>query len=217
MKLRRLFGRLPFSPNLARTPSKIALGVSLLTFLTTYQPAFEIPPLKKAVVRAQNVQEQQISVLEVQIQFQLPHAGYLSTYFSSFHPGIDLAASLNMPIQPIAPGLVQEAGFNFFGLGNTVVINHGYGYKSTYAHLGKIYVKKNQSVDADSLIGKVGLTGHTSGPHTHLEVSKDGKNIDPLTILPPIRILPQTEDFFVYQNQTAEIKVDFRDKLKTSL
>jgi hypothetical protein len=134
--------------------------------------------------------------------FQLPHEGYITTPFSSFHPGIDLCTGLGMPIKPIAKGVVISAGFNFFGLGLVVEVDHGNGYRSLYAHMGKVYVEAGKEVNENSFLGEVGLTGNTSGPHTHLEVSKDGTKIDPRLILPEIRGYPKEEDFAKIQSAT---------------
>lgn len=120
------------------------------------------------------------------IQFQIPHQGVITTYFSWVHPGIDLAAPFGTPIHPIAPGTVIKAGWDNTGYGNMVEIDHGNGYKSLYAHMDKIMVKVGQSVTDSDEIGDIGITGNTTGPHTHLEISKDGTRINPLTVLPPI-------------------------------
>lgn len=174
---------------------KFTLGIICLTFFLNYQPAFQIPPLKTNLVHAQTEQSQVIQSQASLVDFQLPHPGYISTHFSSYHPGIDLATGLGMPIKPIAKGTVVDTGFNFWGLGLMVVVDHGQGYKSTYGHMGKIYVSKGQEVGTSDYLGEVGLTGHTSGPHTHLELAKDNVNIDPLTVLPKIRDYPEASDF----------------------
>lgn len=167
--------------------TKLFLGVIFLSFLAGYQPAFSFPPIKVAkAYAADSVQTNSVIPAQVPIQFSLPHQGYISTYFSSFHPGVDIATGLGMPIHPIAPGTVVNQGFNFWGLGLTVEIDHSLGYKSVYAHMGKIYTHVGQKVSASDLIGEVGLTGNTSGPHTHLEISKDGVNFNPLTVLPKL-------------------------------
>ncbi len=196
---------LPTFPKSASVLTKIALGVFLAAFILSYQPQFSLsfPPLKKSVVLAQTEQFQVVNPQPQPISFQLPHPGYITTHFSSYHPGIDLCSGLGMPIKPVAKGTVINAGFDFWGLGLTVEIDHGNGFKSLYAHLGKIYVKKNQQVSESDLIGEVGLTGHTSGPHTHLEISKDGKNFDPLSVLPKVRDYPEESDFIVYNSSPS--------------
>ncbi len=134
--------------------------------------------------------------------FQLPHPGYITTTFSAYHPGIDLCIGLGMPIKPIAKGVVSEAGYNFWGLGLMVEVDHGNGFKSLYAHMGKIYVNKGKEVNTDDLLGEVGMTGHTSGPHTHLELTYNNQKIDPRPLLPEIRSYPKEEDFIVHQSST---------------
>ena len=157
--------------------------------LLGYQPTLAIPPISQNKVLAQNVQTQDIKA-EVLPPMNLPHPGYLSTRFSRWHPGIDLAAGLGMPIHPIYKGVVVEVNFSFWGLGNHVVITHSNGYKSIYGHMGRIYVKKEDIVTSSNILGEVGLTGNTSGPHTHLEIYKNDKAIDPLNTLPSIQDYP---------------------------
>ena len=189
---------LPFLDKL-RFPNfvlKVKLGVLLLcsTFLLDYQPTLAFPPIKRNVVYAEIVQEQSVSIETSPVVFQLPHPGYITTRFSNYHPGIDLCSGLGMPIKPISKGTVVEAGYSFFGLGLVVEVEHENGYRSLYAHMGKIYVNKGDFVDSENYIGEIGMTGNTSGPHTHLELTKDGKKIDPLLILPEIRDYPAEED-----------------------
>jgi hypothetical protein len=188
---------------------KLKLGGLLLclSFLLNYHPAFTFPPVKSNIAYAEITQEQKVNSEATPVIFQLPHPGYITTTFSNYHPGIDLCSGLGMPIKPIAKGTVVEAGFNFFGLGLVVEVEHEAGYRSLYAHMGKIFVTKGQTVDENNFLGEIGMTGHTSGPHTHLEVSKDGKKIDPLLILPEIRRYPKEEDFAVIQSATPSAVV----------
>lgn len=183
---------------------KFKLGALLLCllFLLDYQPTLAFPPVKRNVVFAQITQEQSVASQTAPVTFQLPHPGYITTHFSTYHPGIDLCSGLGMPIKPVAKGTVVEAGYNFFGLGLVVEVEHQAGYRSLYAHMGKIYVNRGQKVEAGDFLGEIGMTGHTSGPHTHLEISKDSKKIDPLLILPEIRNYPAQEDFAITQSAT---------------
>lgn len=158
-----------------------------------YYPTFGIPPIKQSYVFAES-QEQKGEVIASAFSkpLILPHPGYLSTKFSSWHPGIDIATGLGMPIHPIIDGEVTHAGFDIFGLGNYIVVSHQNGFVSKYAHVGKIYVKKGDKVTTENILGEVGLTGHTSGPHTHLEITHNGESVDPVRLLPALPDMPIT-------------------------
>lgn len=171
------------------TQLAIILSISL-TFLG-YYPTFAIPPVKRSSVKAAYQETKgEIIAQSFSKPLILPHPGYLSTIFSLYHPGIDIAAGLGMPIHPVISGEVLTVGRDLFGLGNYVELAHEKGYKSKYAHLGKIYVKTGQKVDAENILGEVGLTGNTSGPHTHLEITQNGKYINPEPLLPWLPNLP---------------------------
>lgn len=163
----------------------IFLGI-FLNLITVY-PSFAIPPIKKSTVKAQ-IQEQRGEIIAASFSkpLILPHPGFISTKFSDWHPGIDLASGFGMPIHPIIDGVVEETGRDLFGLGNYVVMAHENNLKSKYAHIGKIYVKAGQTITSENMLGEVGITGRTSGPHTHLEITLNGIFIDPEKLLPEI-------------------------------
>jgi len=118
---------------------------------------------------------------------QLPLEKFrLTQNFHLFHPAIDLAAPIGTPIKPIAAGSISITSQNNFGLGNYVVIKHGASFYSVYAHLNEIKVEINQEVTKDTIIGTVGNTGFSTGPHLHLEIIVDNQKINPLTVLPKI-------------------------------
>ncbi|HWA52272.1 MAG TPA: M23 family metallopeptidase [Patescibacteria group bacterium] len=119
-------------------------------------------------------------------QIQIPvNFWYISQFFTSYHPGIDLPNAYGNPIKSIASGTVEFAGYTTDGYGNEVLIDNGNGMESLYAHLSKIFVKKGDTVDMNTIIGLIGATGHATGPHLHLEIHINGKAVNPLTILPP--------------------------------
>lgn len=101
---------------------------------------------------------------------------------ASFHPGLDFQGSVGSVVFATASGLVEYAGWDS-GYGNCVVIDHGDGYKTRYAHLSRLFVKTGQMVDQHQRIGDVGSTGRSTGPHLHYEIIKDGRTIDPETML----------------------------------
>ena len=170
----------------------LTIVIGIFLNLLGYYPTFDIPPIKRSVVLAQ-VQEQKGKVISISFSkpLTLPHPGYLSTRFSSYHPGIDIAAGLGMPIHPVIDGVVEESGHDIFGLGNYVVVTHEKGFKSKYAHMGRIFVRVGDKVSSDNILGEVGLTGHTSGPHTHLEITLNGNFIDPQKLLPELPDMPR--------------------------
>jgi murein DD-endopeptidase MepM/ murein hydrolase activator NlpD len=118
---------------------------------------------------------------------QLPLEEFrLTQKFHLFHPAIDLAAPIGTPIRPVAAGKVSITNHNNFGLGNYLVIKHGAEFYSVYAHLNEIKVEVNQEVTKDTVIGAVGNTGFSTGPHLHLEIIVDNQKVNPLTVLPKI-------------------------------
>jgi murein DD-endopeptidase MepM/ murein hydrolase activator NlpD len=103
--------------------------------------------------------------------------------YSFFHPGIDLDGITGDPIRPILRGKVVIIENSRFAYGKSVIVDHGNGISSRYAHLSKIEVTEGQDVTKDTKIGEMGATGRSFGDHLHLEVYQDGKAINPLTML----------------------------------
>jgi len=101
------------------------------------------------------------------------------TGYKRFHAGIDIGNKTGTPIYATADGVVQSTSRGS-DLGKLITINHGYGYKTRYGHLSKIEVKRGQKVRRGDLIGLMGSTGYSTGPHLHYEVRKDGKAVNPL-------------------------------------
>lgn len=116
-------------------------------------------------------------------QFVWPTQGVITQYFSWYHPGIDIANSAE-PLDVAADsGVVIHAGWDNTGYGNMVFIDHENGYRTLYGHLSIISVVVGQHVNKGDVIGKMGSTGHSTGPHTHFEVWKDGVRVNPLLYL----------------------------------
>jgi murein DD-endopeptidase MepM/ murein hydrolase activator NlpD len=101
-------------------------------------------------------------------------------HIAEMHPGIDFTAPMGTPIYATADGTVREAGFNTGGYGNCVVIDHGFGYQTLYGHMSKLGCRPGKKVKRGDLIGYVGSTGKSTGPHVHYEVIKNGDKIDPI-------------------------------------
>lgn len=97
-----------------------------------------------------------------------------------FHYGLDFAAPQGTPIYATADGTVTIAGNTGNGYGNYVVINHGYGYETLYGHMVRVKARNGQQVKRGEVIGWVGSTGKSTGPHCHYEVHKNNQKIDPI-------------------------------------
>jgi murein DD-endopeptidase MepM/ murein hydrolase activator NlpD len=100
-----------------------------------------------------------------------------------FHAGIDLIAAQGTPVQAAGPGRVAFAGLAGGGWGKLVVVLHGDGVRTLYAHLSKIDVRLGAPVETGTLLGLVGATGDATGPHLHFEVRLRGAAVDPTSAL----------------------------------
>ena len=105
------------------------------------------------------------------------------------HLGVDYAAPTGTPVRTIGDGVVEFAGVQG-GYGNVVTINHGKENTTVYAHLSKINVQKGQKVSQSDIIGLVGSTGWSTGPHLHFEFRVNGVHQDPLTMARQSESLP---------------------------
>lgn len=99
---------------------------------------------------------------------------------SHMHTGIDFAAKQGTEIYVTGDGVVEELQNNGWGYGKCIIVNHGFGYKTLYAHLSAFKVKVGQKLKRGELIGLIGSTGKSTGPHLHYEVIKDGEKINPI-------------------------------------
>lgn len=99
---------------------------------------------------------------------------------TKFHAGLDFSAPQGTPIYATANGTITTAGNTGNGYGNHVLINHGYGYETLYGHMVRVKVRNGQQVKRGEVIGWVGSTGKSTGPHCHYEVHKYGEKIDPI-------------------------------------
>jgi murein DD-endopeptidase MepM/ murein hydrolase activator NlpD len=115
--------------------------------------------------------------------------GYISSYFGAradpfdgeeeFHKGLDFAGQLGDDVLAVAAGLVTWAGPRE-GYGNLVEINHGNGLVTRYAHDSKVFVAVGDTVQRGQTVAALGTTGHSTGPHVHFEVLKDGHQVNPI-------------------------------------
>ncbi len=103
--------------------------------------------------------------------------------YSASHQGIDITASLNMPVLASGAGVIVFVGWSQYGYGNVIQIDHGDGYSTVYAHLNGFNVTQCQQVQAGQVIGYAGTTGNSTGVHLHFEVRLGGRSVDPWGIV----------------------------------
>lgn len=118
---------------------------------------------------------------------------------SQFHPGIDFAGPIGIPIYATGDGVVIDPFSAMTGYGNVIVIDHGYGFETLYAHLSKKLVSAGDSVKRGQIIGLLGNTGPSTGPHVHYEVHRNGKKVNPIN--------------YIYSGFTNE---EFQELIKTA-
>jgi len=130
--------------------------------------------------------------LQVLFRFPLPEGVVTSGYGMRrspiskrihFHHGIDIAASSGTEVYASWNGSIEAIGYNDI-LGNYIVISHSNNFRSIYGHLEKIFVKRGTSVGTGTIIGSVGNTGLSTGPHLHFEIRKSGESWDPSEMIP---------------------------------
>lgn len=127
-------------------------------------------------------------------RFRWPLATFgLSQYYSGGHQGLDMTNPAGTPIYPIAPGKVITSTSLFNGYGKHVIIDHGNGMTAIYAHMSRIEVITGQVVGKMTELGTVGATGWATGNHLHFEILQDGIALNPMEVLPSIRLYEPTE------------------------
>ncbi len=178
--------------------SKLIL-ILFIAFVATSQAKAYLRPKKaqikingQAILVAQNAPDRDNSPVEIKqsvvgrrspFDYKKPVDGYISQGYSAYHRANDIAAPFGAPIHSIGSGVVEFAGFANDGYGNEIIIDHGDGLKSVYAHMNQIKVGVGNMVGDSTTVGTIGLTGRTTGPHVHLEVLDNGVQIDPGEII----------------------------------
>lgn len=97
-----------------------------------------------------------------------------------FHQGIDFSAPIGTEVYATGDGIIASADKNYYGYGHVVTIDHGFGYKTMYAHLNAIHVRKGEKVKRGQLIARVGNTGKSTSSHLHYEVRKNDRPVNPI-------------------------------------
>jgi murein DD-endopeptidase MepM/ murein hydrolase activator NlpD len=108
----------------------------------------------------------------------------ITTGYKFYHPGLDLDGITGDPIYPFMSGKIETIEYSRFAYGTSIIVNHGNGVTSRYAHLSKVNVEVGQQVDHNTVIGKMGATGRAFGDHLHFEIYENGKAVNPITLLP---------------------------------
>ena len=174
---RRLFEQKKIKALLGSNLALVALGASILTPQTS--------------VLTTNIEEEVVILspgaleLTTKTSVRLPvEKVKISQGYHRFHPAIDFDGQTGDPVYPIMKGQVEATIYHRFALGKHIIINHGAGLKSVYAHLSKIKVAAGDKVETSQEIGQIGASGRAFGDHLHLEVIDNGRYINPLSILP---------------------------------
>lgn len=143
------------------------------------------PPAAPKPAPTQYLAQQNIPVSDLgSAQFIWPASGGISQYFAWYHPGVDISNLSGGPIKASDSGTVTVAGWpDSYGYGNRVILDHGNGYRTLYAHLSAIYVSPGQTISKGEVIGAMGSTGRSTGVHLHIEIIKDGVHLNPLGLL----------------------------------
>jgi murein DD-endopeptidase MepM/ murein hydrolase activator NlpD len=117
--------------------------------------------------------------------FSWPAAGEISQAYWGGHPAIDIAGRTGAPVRAADGGFVTLAGGGWNGgYGNHVIIDHGNGFATLYAHLNTVIVRAGENVSAGQQIGTLGNTGNSTGPHLHFEIRWQGGARNPYNFLP---------------------------------
>jgi murein DD-endopeptidase MepM/ murein hydrolase activator NlpD len=116
--------------------------------------------------------------------FGWPVTGTITQRFTTYHRAIDIGAPKGTPVHAADSGYVVTAGWSNAGYGYMILINHGNGYITRYAHLSSMDVEVGDSVKKGQMIGRVGSTGHSTGPHLHFEIIQGSGYRNPFVLLP---------------------------------
>lgn len=154
----------------------------------------QINQLQLELEHRRNSQEEVLSLLNDQLSLNRstprgwPTKGWLTSYFGMrkspftgrlvMHEGLDIAANVGTPVYATADGVVARVSYGA-EYGKTVVVDHGYGYRSIFGHNSKILVKKGDRIKRGDKLALVGNTGRSTGPHLHYELRLNGVPIDP--------------------------------------
>lgn len=169
--------------------SELVLKVAAKLDMVASQLYYQSKSYDELFVLAKN-KSQMLTCIPAIIPLKESEIRQISSYFGyrsdpiykvqKFHSGMDFAAPLGTEIFATGDGVVEKVESNYWGYGNLITIDHGYGYKTQYAHLSRFATQKGQKVKRGQLIGYVGSTGKSTGSHLHYEVLKNETPVDPI-------------------------------------
>ena len=140
-------------------------------------------PTKKGVINIQNEDINPVFSRKVQFLWPVPAVRKISSKYGARwgrrHEGIDIPAPEGTHFLSSANGVVIYSGIDLPSYGYMIVIDHGQGFHSVYAHAKELFVKKGQSVSKGEVIGRVGSTGRSTGPHLHFEIREKKRPVNP--------------------------------------
>ena len=173
--------KLPYSEKLIKTANKVS---NLRKRIYIQSKSFD-----SVAVLAKNKEEMNSCIPAVQ-PIAIKDFGRISDYFGRrrdpftgkprMHHGMDFTGPVGTDIYATGDGKVTKAEFSHFGYGKEVVIDHGFGYKTIYAHLRKIEVEEGDEVSRGDVIGTLGNTGRSTGPHLHYEIRRNHRPVNPM-------------------------------------
>lgn len=160
----------------------VGIGLAIFSFSYSFvQPTSSLAIGGNSTLEVRPFGETVVTTLR---SIQIPLKKYtVSQGFWWLHPGIDMASPVGEPVRPVMKGKVLLVERGRRGYGNHIIIKHGTQYESLYAHLSKTLVKEGDEVDLDTIIGEVGSTGRSTGPHLHLEIHADEQSTNPTSLL----------------------------------
>lgn len=157
-------------------------SLSLRVGQTLFVPNGSIPaPAKKYPVYAKAPAVNKFVVGSGLLSWPVP--AHISQYYSWYHTGIDMANPYGTPIYAAAGGTVIDSKKQYYSFGWYCIIDIGNGYTTAYAHMSKLACSLGQKISRGQYIGAIGTTGRATGPHLHLEVRRNGKAVNPLSLL----------------------------------
>jgi murein DD-endopeptidase MepM/ murein hydrolase activator NlpD len=117
-------------------------------------------------------------------RFVWPTSGNITQAFKPLHQAIDIGSYTGAPVKASDSGYIVASGWSNLGYGNYVVVDHGNGFQTLYGHLTRYFVNAGDSIAQGTVLGLVGSTGNSTGPHLHFELRQNGINRNPFGFLP---------------------------------